>query len=214
MRKTAFILAVLMSTVGFADTGANIERLPIEALYKVTEPDGSVKYLSEDRRFVFVGKMYDLWKGEAMTAGVEITQKINWNRNGVTLEKISFPLGNETGSRSLVIAPECEDCRALLELAISSGARDMNIVLLASSEAGRRDNALVWCSTNRVEGLKTVYLDREQPPRKEINPHCDRLGLMLAEQAAMVFGIGQLPMFIDAEGNGYVGEKAIYAVSQ
>jgi hypothetical protein len=193
---------------------ARVERLPIQALYKVTEADGSVKYLSDDQRFVFVGKMYDLWQGEAMTAGVGPSRKINLNRNGVSIEKIAFPVGDAFGERTLFVAPECEDCRGLLRLALETGPDDLNVVLLAASEAGRRANDLVWCSKNRVDGLRTVYLEKKEPKQSEVNRECDRFGLMLAQQAAMVFGIGQLPLYVDAEGNGHVGESAIYAVSK
>lgn len=195
-------------------TSARVERLPIQALYKVTEADGSVKYLSDDQRFVFVGKMYDLWQGEAMTVGIGPNRKINLNRNGVSIEKIAFPLGDGFGNRTIFVAPECEDCRGLLRLAMETNPEDLNVVLLAASEAGRRDNDLVWCSKNRVDGLRTVYLEKKEPRPIDINKECDRFGLMLAQQAAMVFGIGQLPLYVDAEGNGHVGEAAIYAVSK
>lgn len=195
-------------------TSARVERLPIQALYKVTEADGSVKYLSDDQRFVFVGKMYDLWQGEAMTVGIGPSRKINLNRNGVSIEKIAFPLGDGFGNRTIFVAPECEDCRGLLRLAMETNPEDLNVVLLAASEAGRRDNDLVWCSKNRVDGLRTVYLEKKEPRPIDINKECDRFGLMLAQQAAMVFGIGQLPLYVDAEGNGHVGEAAIYAVSK
>ena len=222
MNRVALIMACLMATsTALAETStldgvastARVERLPIQALYKVTEADGSVKYLSDDQRFVFVGKMYDLWQGEAMTAGVGPSRKINLNRNGVSIEKIAFPLGEGFGKRTLFIAPECEDCRGLLRLALETNPENLNVVLLAASEAGRRDNDLVWCSKNRVDGLRTVYLEKKEPQQSEINRECDRFGLMLAQQAAMVFGIGQLPLYVDAEGNGHVGESAIYAVS-
>lgn len=223
MKRLGLLIACVMANpAAFGDANtldgvpvtARVERLPIQALYKVTEADGSVKYLSDDQRFVFVGKMYDLWQGEAMTAGVGPSRKINLNRNGVSIEKIAFPLGDRFGDRTLFIAPECEDCRGLLRLALETNPEDLNVVLLAGSEAGRRDNDLVWCSKNRVNGLRTVYLERKEPQESEINRECDRFGLMLAQQAAMVFGIGQLPLYVDAEGNGHVGESAIYAVSK
>jgi len=223
MKRLGLLIACVMANpAAFADEStldgvpvtARVERLPIQALYKVTEADGSVKYLSDDQRFVFVGKMYDLWQGEAMTAGVGPSRKINLNRNGVSIDKIAFPLGDGFGDRTLFIAPECEDCRGLLRLALETSPEDLNVVLLAASEAGRRDNDLVWCSKNRVDGLRTVYLERKEPQKSEINRECDRFGLMLAQQAAMVFGIGQLPLYVDAEGNGHVGESAIYAVSK
>jgi hypothetical protein len=192
----------------------DVERLPITGIYKVTEADGSVKYISDNQRFVFVGKMYDLWQGEAMTTGVGASRTINLERNGVSLDKIAFPVGDSLGKRTMFIAPDCEDCRGLLRLALEKGSDDLNIVLLASDENGRRNNGYVWCSKNRLKGLKTVYLDLEKPKPEDINKSCDRFGLMLAEQAALLFGIGQLPLYVDEEGTGHVGESAIYAVSE
>lgn len=191
-----------------------MERLPITGMYKVVEEDGSVKYVSEGRRFVFVGKMYDLWKGEAMSAGVKGNQKVNWNRNGVSIEKIGFPLGGQYGETTIVIAPDCEDCRGLVDLVLQTQNDDVNIVLLASNREGREANAMVWCSKDRVKGLQMVYLKGEKPRKEDLKTDCDQMGLMLADQAAQVFGIGVLPMVVDAEGNGHIGEQAIYAVSE
>ena len=220
--RNAWAIAILLaggfamaeSSLGGSAAQGKIELLPINALYKVVGADGSVKYISDNQRFVFVGKMYDLWQGETMTADVGVSQKINLNRNGVSIEKISFPVGGSFGSNTLFIAPECEDCRGLVRLALETNVDDLNVVLLAASESGERDNSLVWCSKNRIEGLRKVYLERQQPAKSDINEECDRFGLMLAEQAAMVFGIGQLPLYVDAEGNGHVGESAIYAVGK
>lgn len=222
MRKVAVIMALLTAaTTAAADkplsgeaANRGVERLPITGIYKVTEVDGSVKYVSDNQRFVFVGKMYDLWQGEAMTAGVGASNKINLERNGVSIEKIAFPVGDALGERTLFIAPDCDDCRGLLRLALERDPHDLNIVLLASNAAGRRDNGFVWCSKNRLKGLKTVYLDRQQPKQEDMNTQCDRFGLMLAEQAALLFGIGQLPFYVDEDGTGHVGEGAIYAVSE
>lgn len=193
---------------------AEIEELPITGMMKITEKDGSVKYLSSDRRFVFVGTMYDLWRGEAITAGVETTQRIDWDRNGVSIEKIGFPIGKNFAAETLFIAPECDDCKALLRLALEKKKGQLNVVLLSSSTHGKWQNELVWCSKDRGHGLRTVYLEGQTPKASEIASSCDKFGLMLAEQASMLFGIGQLPMYVDAEGIGYTGEQAIYAVSQ
>jgi len=192
---------------------AEIEQLPITGLMKVTEADGTVKYLSTDRRFVFVGNMYDLWKGDALAAGVTTDQRIEWNRNGVSVEKISFSAGSTVGKNTIIVAPECQDCKYLLTLALETVKDDLNVVLLSSSKAGSRENALVWCSKDRLKGLRAVYFEGKEPAADDININCDQFGLMLADQAAQLFGIGQLPMFVDSNGNGYTGEQAIYAVS-
>ena len=124
-----------------------------------------------------------------MTAGVASTQAIDWNRNGVSIDKISFPLGSKIGDNTLFIAPECADCRALLELSMANLSNNLNIVLLASTQAGNHDNALVWCSKDRVKGLTDVYIKKIKPSTSDINSGCDQFGLMLADQAACVFAV-------------------------
>jgi hypothetical protein len=218
--KYGILIGLVISSLAWSQesldgypTQSSVERLPISGLVKVTESDGTVKYMSDDRRFVFVGKMYDLWKGDVLEAGVAVSQKIDFNRNGVSIEKIGFPVGSVYGRNTLFIAPECQDCKDLLRAALETKGDDLNIVLLSSTQKGSEQNSLVWCSKDRVEGLRTIYLDGNMPSRSDINMSCDRFGLMLAEQAASVFGIGQLPMFVDSEGNGFTGEQAIYAVT-
>lgn len=187
-----------------------IEKLPITGMMKVTDETGEVRYLSEDRRFVFVGTMYDLWKGEALSAGVSVSTEVDWRRNGVSIEKISFVVGGERAQRTLLIAPECRDCKDLLRGILRSLDRPINILMLASSEKGKERNGWVWCARDREAALVDVYLRERRPEGEDLEKECDRFGLMLAEQAAMLFGIGQLPMYVDEEGNGHTGKAAIY----
>lgn len=194
-------------------TNANVELLPIEGMHKVTQPDGSIMYLSTNRRFAFVGTMYDLWQGEALTLGVESSSQINLERNGVSLEKIAFPLGDSLAPETLFIAPECQDCVDLLALALDLGRTDLNIVMLASTAQGHNANGIVWCAKDRPNALRNVYLEHRQMTASDLNADCDKFGLMLAEQASLLFGIGQLPLLLDSEGNGHIGQEAILAVS-
>lgn len=214
MRALVLGMIALCGALGANAEEPAFEQLPITGMYKVTEADGTVKYLSSDRRFVFVGKMYDLWQGDTMEAGVAVSQKFDWNRNGVSIEKISFSLTDGVGKKTIFIAPECDDCKELLRYAYAIGETDLNVVLLASSEAGQKTNSTVWCAKNRAELLKSVYLDGKTPTAADIHSACDRFGLMLAEQAALLFGVGQLPMFVDEHGNGHAGEAAIYAMTR
>lgn len=199
------------SAISQSMPGAKIERLPITGMVKVSQPDGETYFISQDRRFVFKGEMFDLWTGEALTAGIEVEQRIDWDRNGVSIQKIGFPVGNSETKRALFIAPECQDCKDLLRVVIDKFS-GINIVLLASSEKGLFLNKLIWCSKDRTEALKTIYLDGMDVDSKNLHQECDQFGLMMADQAAKLFGIGQLPMYVDENGMGYTGERAIHAV--
>jgi len=214
MRELVLALVAACAFTGVGAAEPEFEQLPITGMYKVTEADGTVRYLSSNRRFVFVGKMYDLWQGDTMEAGVAVSQKFDWNRNGVSIEKISFPLGDGTGTKTIFIAPECDDCKELLRYAYAMGETDLNVVLLASSEAGQKTNSAIWCAKDRAKLLRSVYLDGKTPKPSDISSACDRFGLMLAEQAALLFGVGQLPLFVDENGNGHAGEAAIYAMNR
>lgn len=222
MRKLALLLVLsgcstaLAGTpvqVGGSSAFARVEMLPIDGLQKVTQQDGSVVFLSTNRRFAFVGTMYDLWRGEALTLGVATSQRLELERNGVSLEKIAMPLGEALSGNTLFIAPECDDCRELLAAALETTAGDLNVVLLASTQAGQRANSVVWCAGDRGAALRAIYLEGRAVEAREVPADCDRFGLMLADQAAMLFGIGQLPLFLDERGIGYVGEDAIRAVA-
>lgn len=219
MRALLCLVGSVLMTVSIAGAetaldGADIDVLPITGMSRVTQPDGSVIFISSNKRFVFRGTMYDLWNGDTLEAGVAVTQRIDWDRNGVSIDRIAMLTGPKPGTRTMFVAPECGDCRDLLRVALDRFASDLNVVLLSSSSDGRLKNQMVWCAKDRVGALRTVYLDGGVPSRAEMNTECDQFGLMMAEQAALLFGVGQLPMFVDEKNVGYTGEGAILAVTK
>lgn len=210
-------LGISVPAIGQNSQGSawlGVEELPIEGMIKIVQEDGSLIYLSSNRRFAFVGTMYDLWRGEALELGVGISQRIDLERNGVSIRKIAIPVGDQWSTSTLFIAPECQDCKDLLAAALSLLDDDLNVVMLASSAEGRLDNAAVWCAKDRARALRSVYLEDTRPEQDELIGRCDRFGLMLAEEAAMLFGIAQLPLFLGEDGIGYVGADAIRAVTE
>lgn len=191
-------------------TQTNIEQLPITGIHKVTMSDGTVKFLSEDRRFVFVGTMHDLWNGGTLEAGVPLDSKVNLSRNGIEVNRMGFSLrGPVNENPVLFVAPDCEDCAELLKMVFALEKINISVVLLATTQTQHRMNAFVWCSNDRAKSLEMVYIGNQLPKRADMNEECDRLGLMLAGEAAKLFGIAQLPMMVSKEGNGYVGVDAI-----
>lgn len=218
MKRIAVItLSLLMAGAGVAESSldaASIEALPITGMSRVTQEDGTIFFISTDHRFVFRGQMLDLWNGDTLDAGVEVSQRIEWNRNGVEIERIAMRTGARTGKFTMFVAPECADCRDLLRVALDRFPDDLNVVLLSSSKNGRRKNQLVWCAKDQVAALRKVYLDGGAPSKGDMKVECDQFGLMMAEQAAMLFGVGQLPMFVDENKFGYTGKGAILAVTK
>ena len=219
MKWVATTLLMALSVSGLAQSSEGkgwlgVEELPIDGMIQIVQEDGSIIYLSSNRRFAFVGTMYDLWRGEALELGVSISQRIDLERNGVSIRTIGMPAGDDWSEQTLFIAPECQDCKDLLEAALSLLDDDLNVVMLASSRQGRVDNAAVWCAKDRASALRSVYLENRRPEQGELHTGCDRFGLMLAEEAAMLFGIAQLPMFLSEDGMGYVGTDAIRAVTE
>lgn len=204
--------AMVVSIGAHAEHRVGVERLPIDGMKRIVQEDGAVIYLSTNRRFAFQGTMYDLWRGEALELGVAVSQRLDLERNGVSIQRIGMRLGNDWSDSTLFIAPECNDCKELLRAAINLLDGDMNVVMLASSVEGRRANSDVWCARNQKRALKTVYLEGGSLDPDMVSEGCDRFGLLLAEEAAMLFGIGQLPLFLASDGMGYVGIDAIRAV--
>jgi hypothetical protein len=168
-----------------------------------------VKYISDDRRFVFVGKMYDLWKGDAIEAGISVTQNIDFDRNGVSIEKIGFPVGASYGSNTLFVAPECESCATLIETMLDEAVlrkHRYRVVMLSATSEGDLSNRMVWCSDGKTEALRSIYVEGIVPTSlKSPESECNQFGLFLAQQAAMAFGIAQLPTIVEADGSAVAG---------
>lgn len=219
MKWRAIALIMALSASGMAQSGEGkgwlgVEELPIDGMIQIVQEDGNTIYLSSNRRFAFVGTMYDLWRGEALELGVSVSQRLDLERNGVSIRTIGMPAGDDWSQQTLFIAPECQDCKDLLEAALSLLEDDLNVVMLASSRQGRVDNAAVWCARDRAAALRSVYLENRRPAKEDLHITCDRFGLALAEEAAMLFGIAQLPLFLGQDGMGYVGKDAIRAVTE
>ena len=185
-----------------------VEEIPIQGLLKVVTETGEVIFISKNRRFVFRGQMTDLWQGEAM--GVASTQdRIDLDRNGVDAESISVSVGKGDRLLTVFVAPECETCAALVEMMLKKDILSRHryrVVMLSSSVEGELSNRLVWCSEKPDEALRDIYIDGVVPTSlKSPASDCNQFGLFLAQQAALAFGIAQLPTMATEDGSAVVG---------
>lgn len=204
----------LAGGVAAAAGGTRVEPLPITGLMRVTMADGSVVYMSSDRRFVFRGEMTDLWTG--VDAAIELPSgRVDLDRNGVDLERISLGIGRGAKPMTVFVAPECEQCRAVLAMMLEPQAlKDyrFRVVLLDSTPRGATANAVVWCAKDPVEALRAVYLEGRQPASAaRAGAPCDQFGLEQGRAVARLFGIAQLPLLVGADGMGHVGVPATLA---
>jgi hypothetical protein len=216
-RYAALIVAAtlcLAAGVAAAGGGSRVETLPITGLMRVSMADGSVVYMSTDRRFVFRGEMTDLWTG--VDAAIELPSgRVDLDRNGVDLERISLRVGRGARPMTVFVSPECEQCRAVLSMMLEPKALKeytFRVVLLDSTPRGANSNAVVWCAKDPVEALRSVYLEGRQPASAaKAGTPCDQFGLEQGRAAARLFGIAQLPLLVGADGMGHVGVPATLA---
>ena len=202
------IVALVAGGSAMAANRPRIEPLPITGLLRVQSADGSVVYMSTDRRFIFRGEMTDLWTGADTAQGLPSNQ-VDLDRNGVSIDRISLAVGSGPQPITAFVSPECEPCRAVLEMMLDAKALKayrFRVVLLDTTASGARANAVVWCSSNPAEALRAVYLEGRQPrSAAKAGAECDRLGLEQGRAAAQLFGIAQLPMLVGADGLGHIG---------
>ena len=88
-----------------AANGPRIEPLPSTGLLRVQSADGSVVYMSTDRRFIFRGEMTDLWTGADTAQGLPSNQ-VDLDRNGVSIDRISLALGSGPQPITAFVSPE------------------------------------------------------------------------------------------------------------
>ncbi len=205
---------MLASAVAVAGGASRVEPLPITGLMRVQMADGSVVYMSTDRRFVFRGELTDLWTG--VDAAFELPSgRVDLDRNGVDLNRISLRVGRGARPMTVFVAPECEQCRAVLQMMLEPKAlkeHTFRVVLLDTTAKGATANAVVWCSKDPVEALRAVYLEGRQPSSAaKAGAACDQFGLEQGRAAARLFGIAQLPLLVGADGVGHVGVPATLA---
>lgn len=189
-------------------TPPGMVRLPISGMVRLTTPDGEVVYMSTNRRFVFRGEMTDLWTGQDVSLQLP-SMRIDLDRNGVDVHNISRRIGKGKDTITVFVAPECEDCRAVVDALTSKeglARYTSQVVLLETTADGAHANAVVWCSKDTVEALRSVYLEGKTPKSAAApGSECDQLGLEQGRAAARLFGIAQLPLVVDKTGMGHFG---------
>lgn len=197
--------------------GDIVEVIPIGNLYKVTDVYGATYFISENKRFIIKGEMKDLWNGSSVNQKI-VEDKLFWDRNNVQPDKISYKIGSGQKLLDVFISPDCIACNELLKAIYEPSnlsEYSFRIVMLAASKHGQRTNALVWCANDKKAALWQAYVEKVVPTSAaKKDEKCNQLPLRMANEAAVIFGIAELPVVIDQNSNAIVGVPDYLIVSR
>jgi len=205
----ALMLAIpglALSEVSFSpgEELANIKSVPIGGILRVTREDGKVFYVSEDRRWVIVGEVIDMWTG-AREHEINDYDRISWERAGTTMRGVSMmdPEAPEPAA-VIFVARECQDCMDILRKA-TDGPVSVSIAPIGSSSTDWGGWQSIWCKRNVGLDFYEVWI---QDYVEDGFCEDERAGRAMA--FAHIFGFDHVePTLIDRHGYIYRGKEEI-----
>lgn len=180
----------------------------------VGERGGKMHFLTANGRYVFSGRMIDVWEQKEMRSVADVLatkDKINMKNMGFTPQSLnSFVLGaGNPKETTIFIDPLCDFCDKLIneakKIVSSSSEYQFNFVVVPA--LGERSNQLAkafYCSTEplakKVEALQNRTLDKLSQPES-----CETEKYDLTLMAATSIGVTGVPYLIHPDGTPTAG---------
>lgn len=189
---------------------AGMQRVPLESLYRVTRADGQVFYVSGDRRWLFHGKLMDMWTGQDEKE-MEVYDEMSWERSGFSPPEVSLGVAEEAMSGVLFVSRECDDCIGLLS-EIQNKALNIGIATIPpKKQRGEAETRSLWCNSGETLALARNWI---QNSRQKKGNTCDRSDSVGKIQAMVeVYGLDRSePTYIETSGRIHRGHQKIVTV--
>jgi len=101
------------------------EELPIEGVSIVRTEQGDTYIISNDGRYIFQGRLYDVWNGEKIDSVEKLerfSDRVDLDHLGVRKKKLfAFNLGSGDKEVHVFVDPRCHHCRELVKDIRNSG---------------------------------------------------------------------------------------------
>ena len=118
----AFFFALYCSTAIGIQPQDNIvskEELPIEGVSIVRTKQGDTYIISNDGRYIFQGRLYDVWNGEEIDSAEKLkrlSDRVDLDHIGVSEDKLfAFDLGSGEKEVHVFVDPYCPHCHKLVK---------------------------------------------------------------------------------------------------
>ncbi|AJY53120.1 DsbC family protein [Halomonas sp. KO116] len=177
--------------------------MPINGLSAIDNA-GQVMYASSNGRFVFIGQMYDLWKGGALETMEEIEQaSTRIYLDGLQLhprDLNTVTIGNGPIDITIFTDPLCEHCHALAHEA-KAYSDDYTFYFVVVPALGDESHELaqrLHCAENPSEGAEALLNGTINLLATREN--CDLEGYEKTLLASEVLGVNGVPFLIHQDG--------------
>lgn len=129
------------------------KELPIESVNIVRTEQGNTYFISNDGRYIFQGRLYDVWNGEQIDSVEKLerfSDRVDLDHLGVRKEKLfSLNVGSGEKEVHVFVDPRCHHCRKLVRDIRSSGElRESHVfrvvITPVSSEQSRNRARKLW----------------------------------------------------------------------
>ena len=101
------------------------EELPIEGVSIVRTEQGDTYIISNDGRYIFQGRLYDVWNGEEIDSAEKLkrlSDRVDLDHIGVSQDKLfAFDLGSGAKEVHVFVDPYCPHCNKLVKQIRASG---------------------------------------------------------------------------------------------
>lgn len=177
--------------------------LPLDGMSAIDNA-GQVMYASSNGRFVFIGQLYDLWKGTSLDTMEEIEQATSRiYLEGLRLhpqDLTSTSIGSGPTDITFFTDPLCEHCHALAHEAKAYGD-DYTFHLVVVPALGDKSHELaqhLYCAKDPTKGAEAL-LNGTIDLLISRNG-CDMSGYEKRLLAAEILGVDGVPFLIHADG--------------
>ncbi|MCF8030675.1 MAG: hypothetical protein K9K39_07250 [Desulfohalobiaceae bacterium] len=149
------------------------KELPIKGINLVRTEQGNTYFISKDGRYIFQGRLYDVWNGEEIDSAKELerfSDRVDLDHLGVRKEKLfSLNLGSGEKEVHVFVDPRCHHCRELVKHIRDSGELRESYVFrvvispISSKQSRNRARKLRQVAQRNATRALDAFVDNTDP---------------------------------------------------
>jgi len=167
------------------------------------ETKGEIVFVSKNGRYVFEGRLTDVWQKKPLDSMEEIrysSEHINLKRMGIPLGKMnSIVVGNGSNELIAFVDPLCGFCKEFINSAKMPPDTQLRLIVIPALGDESNDMAKkIYCTTEKDKALETMLSGTISSLPD--NPQCNKEYYDLTLKIAQTIGIDKVPFLIAPDG--------------
>ena len=186
-----------------------IAQLPIETLNLVETKKGNTYFISGNGRFVFKGKLFDVWKNQSVdnVADAKSLDFLKLSDMGITdADMAIFKVGNPNIPRQgyLIVDPTSRNTKEILRTVMNDqGEFHLDILLVPRLKGAKHTVERLWCAENKNTALTDLILQTNTTVKAKEN--CDKKPIFRNMALFSLLDINSTPIIVREDGYRLTG---------